>query len=136
MFLLVTFILLFNQTSNKLEIKDAWMRPAAKEMNSALYFKIVNNSDKPDTLYKISSDVAELAQIHETYKKENDMMGMREAKNIIVKPHSIFEFKPMGYHIMLINVNRDLKIGDKTEADLFFKNAGEIKINISVSNKK
>lgn len=135
MFLLIAFILLFNQTSKEIEIKDAWLRPAAKEMNSALYFKIINNSDKSDTLYKISSDIAELLQMHETYNKGNDMMGMREVENVVVKSHSTFEFKPMGYHVMLINLRKDIKSGDEVEASLYFKNAGKIKINISAKNK-
>ena len=121
-------------TGNKIEIKDAWLRTGAEGLNSALYFKIENNSDKPDTLYKISSGIAQHIMMHETYKKD-DMMGMREINVIAVKPNSSIEFKPGGYHVMLMNLRRDIKKGDKIGFTLFFKSAGEMSINAIVKNR-
>ncbi len=132
--LIIAFISVFISTGNKVEIKDAWLRTGAKGLNSALYFKIENNSTKPDTLYKVSSNVAKHIQMHETYKK-NDMMGMREIKNLIVKPNSSIEFKPGSYHIMLMDLTKDLKEGDEIDFTLYFKPAGELKIKANVENK-
>ena len=119
LFLIIAFISVFISTGNNVEIKDAWLRTGAKGLNSALYFKIENNSETPDTLYKVSSSIAKHIQMHETYKK-NDMMGMREIKNLEVKSNSSIEFKPGGYHIMLMDLNKDLKPGDEINFTLFF----------------
>lgn len=121
-------------SGKKIDIKDAWVRTGAEGLNSALYFKIENNSDRPDTLYKVTSDIAQHIMMHETYKK-NDMMGMREIKNIAIKPGSSVEFKPGGYHVMLMELNKDLKEGNEINFTLLFKLSGEINIKAKVENK-
>jgi copper(I)-binding protein len=121
-------------SGKKIDIKDAWVRTGAEGLNSALYFKIENNSDRPDTLYKVTSDIAQHIMMHETYKK-NDMMGMREIKNIAVKPGSSVEFKPGGYHVMLMELNKDLKEGNEINFTLLFKLSGKINIKAKVENK-
>ncbi|RPI75322.1 MAG: copper chaperone PCu(A)C [Ignavibacteriales bacterium] len=123
-------VLSIPQTQN-ITIENAWMRNASEGMNTGLFFDIKNNGTEPDTLYKAESDLAELVQIHETYRN-GDMMGMREVKNIVIEPDSTFQFKPGGYHIMLIMVKQDLKEGDTEEVSVFFKKAGEIKVSAAV----
>ncbi len=132
--LIIAFISVFISTGNKVEIKDAWLRTGAKGLNSALYFKIENNSAKPDTLYKVTSNIARHIQMHETYKK-NDMMGMREIKNLEVKGNSSIEFKPGSYHIMLMDLIKDLKAGDEINFTLYFKTSGKVNIKAKVENK-
>jgi periplasmic copper chaperone A len=132
--LIISFVSIFISTGNKVEIKDAWLRTGAKGLNSALYFKIDNNTAKPDTLYKVSSNIAQHVQMHETYKK-NDMMGMREINNLVIKPNSSVEFKPGSYHIMLIDLRKDLKAEEQIDFMLYFKTAGEVKIRAKVENK-
>ncbi len=114
------------------QIQKAWARPAVKYANSALYFVIVNNSSKTDTLLDAESKIAEEVEVHESFKKDNDKMGMRPAGKLAINPKSEFEFKPGGFHVMLLGVTKDLKIGDKIEVLLLFKNKGKIKIKAEV----
>jgi periplasmic copper chaperone A len=134
LFLIISFLFVFTSSVNKIDIKDAWLRTGAAGLNSALYFKVLNNSSSPDTLFKVTSTIAKHVQMHETYKK-NDMMGMREIKNIIVKPNSSIEFKPGSYHVMLMNLNKDIKEGDEISFALYFRMAGKINIKANVMNK-
>lgn len=134
MILMISFLTLLNFSTPKLKVDNVWLRPAAKGMNSAMYFEIVNNSDKPDTLYKAASSAAELVQIHETFKK-NGLMGMREVKYVVVKPHSTLKFQPGGYHVMFIKLKKDLKVKSKQEAVLYFKNEGMIKVKAVVKKQ-
>ena len=133
MFLLIFFMTFINSPKDKIEIQNAWLRTASAGMNTAMFFDIVNNSDKADTLYKVESDLAELVQIHETYKN-GDMMGMREVKNVVVKPKSNFKFKPGGHHVMFINLKNDIKEGEKSEVTLYFKVAGKMKVEVPIKN--
>ena len=132
--LVLFFVLPQISTGNRLEVKDAWLRTGAEGLNSALYFKIENNTTRPDTLYKVSSYIAKHIMMHETYTK-NGMMGMREIKNIVVKPDSSVEFKPGSYHVMLIELTKDLKEGDEVNFTLHFKSAGKINIKAKVENQ-
>lgn len=130
----LTFLFVFFSTVN-IEIENAWIRNSAEGMNTALFFDVVNNGTEPDTLYKVSSDLAELVQIHETVK-DGDIMGMREVDFVVIKPNSTFNFKPMAHHIMLIKLKEDMKENAVGEAILYFKQAGEIKIKAPVKKMK
>lgn len=115
-----------------IQIQKVWARPAAKNTNSALYFVIKNRGSKTDTLIDAQSNAAEETEIHESFKKDNDRMGMRPAGKIAIKPKSEFEFKPGGFHVMLLGVLKDLNIGEKIEAVLLLKYAGKIKVKAEV----
>lgn len=130
-----TFIILISlftfSTGGKLKVNDGWVRPAAKGMNTAFYFKVENNSTKTDTLLSVQSSVAKLVQMHETFK-QNGMMGMRHIEAVPVDAGSTLEFKPGGYHVMVMYLTNDLKIGSSAEFTLHFKYAGVIKIKAPV----
>ena len=122
----------FLKAQSKIEIKKAWLRPAAKEMNSALFFEIMNNGSRPDTLFQADSKISDDVMIHESYKTGNDMMGMRMLKFIAAPPHSLVKFKPGGLHVMVMNLKEDLKIGQTKEFTLKFRKAGKIKVKATV----
>ena len=128
------FLLLFSNQGDNIRVKDAWIRPADISMNSALYFKIINESDKADTLYKVTFEDAGMVMMHESYKK-GDMTGMRMVNEIVVMPHSTFELKPGGFHIMLMMLKKGLKADDKKEFGLYFKSGKKIKENATVKDK-
>ena len=107
-----------------IKIHDAWMRPGAEKMGTALYFTIENTTD---TLYKVTSDISDKVQIHETYR-EGELNGMREIKQLVIEPNATTEFKPGSYHIMVMKLKKDILKGNKAMFTLFFSKAGEIKI--------
>lgn len=126
--ILIALLIIFSNPSDKIKIIDPWMRVGAEGKATGLFFKIENNSDKADTLYKAEFDLAGKVEIHETYDAGNDMMGMREVGMIVVPAKSTFELKPGAHHVMLMKLKKDIKKGDEGEITLFFKQAGEIKI--------
>ena len=115
------------------------MRVGAKGQATGLFFKIENNSDKADTLYKVEFEPAGKVQIHETYDAGDDMMGMREVGKIVIPAKSTFELKPGSYHVMLMKLKQDIKKGYVGDVALYFKNAGKIIIKAEAKemmNKK
>lgn len=123
--LLFLLIFVFFPLQEEVSVENAWIRNASKDMNTALFFDLKNNSDMPDTLFKAESSAAELVQIHETFK-DGDMMGMREVKEIVIEPNSVFNFKPRAHHVMLIRLKKDLDEGSEEEITLHFRNAGAV----------
>lgn len=133
--LIFSFLTLLGSGQHSIKVENTWIRPANKGMNSAMYFKLDNSSNKADTLYKVSSESAELVQIHETFMK-NGLMGMKEVKFIVVPAHSSITFKPGGYHVMFIKLKKDFKVKSKEEAYLYFKSGTKIKVNPIVRIQK
>lgn len=125
--LLLTILFFLSPPENNINIYDAWVRPSSENMATALYFTIENKGSVQDTLFKVESDVAGKVEIHETYS-EGDMIGMRKVDFIIVEGKSSFDFKPGGYHIMVMKLKKDINDGDKENFILHFKQEGEIKI--------
>ena len=115
-----------------LSIEDPWMRPANSGTNTALFFKVVNGTGKPDTLYGAESNLAEIVQVHETYQKGADMTGMRHVDMVKLPVGVKVEFKPRDLHVMLIRLVKDLAIEDSGEVDLLFKEAGRVKVKAVV----
>jgi periplasmic copper chaperone A len=126
--LIIALLTIFTNPADKIKIIDPWMRVGAEGKATGLFFKIENNSDKADTLYKAEFDLAGKVEIHETYDAGNDMMGMREVEMIVIPAKSTFELKPGSYHVMLMKLKQDIKKGDEGKITLFFMQAGEIKI--------
>lgn len=117
---------------DEIVISESWMRPGVQNRNSAAFMKITNNTNSPDTLISVSSDLAKKVELHETFEKENDMKGMRHIEMLPIPANSTIELKPGSYHIMLIGLNNDLKVGDPGKIELNFKVAGSFVVDATV----
>jgi periplasmic copper chaperone A len=136
----------------KISVENAWARPAAvgsmsatpdtqgmsdmsgmsaSGTNSAAYFVIVNNGDEADTLIGASSDVASNTEMHET-RIQNDVAEMVPIPRLDIPAHGQVEFKPQGYHVMLIGLNHDLNEGDTLKISLQFEKSGTITLDVPV----
>jgi len=133
MYSILTILFLLFPQENQIKINDPWVRPSSEKMATALYFTIENSGSFDDTLFAVSSDIAEKVELHETYS-DGDMMGMRKTEMIVIGAGSSFELKPGGYHIMLMKLKKDINAGDEVEVLLHFKVAGEINI-LAVARK-
>ena len=126
--LLLALFMIFSNQSDKIKIVDPWMRVGAEGQATGLFFKIENNSNQADTLYKVDFEPAGKVEIHETYDAGDDMMGMREVKQIVIPAKSTFELKPGAHHVMLMKLKRDIIKGYEGNVTLYFKQAGKIVI--------
>lgn len=114
------------------QIEGAWARPASEGRISATYFLITNFEDVSDTLLSVTSDVAQLVEVHESYQQEGDMMGMREVSNLELPAQSTIRFEQGRLHIMLIQLTRTLGDGDSFVLTFNFANSGEQTIEVPV----
>jgi copper(I)-binding protein len=117
--------------SGGLEVNDAWARPAASGGNGAAYFVIENGSGQDDALVSASADIASAVELHMTMVHGGDTMEMQMQENVAI-PRGRTEFKPGGLHVMFIGLTRDLKVGDTFDLTLDFRDAGEMKVTVTV----
>lgn len=117
---------------NSFELSEAWARPARENGVTAIYLNVLNGTDQPDTLLALSSPASGLVELHETYDRGDGMMGMREAEDPTFPANEAVQMVPGGKHIMLMQLNRELKEGDTVDLTLEFAGAGEMTITAPV----
>jgi len=116
-----------------IEVHDPWTRPTAQGENAAVYFQIHNHSQNADELIGVSTNVTDNAEIHES-KMENDVMQMNMISSVPLGVDEEVNFAPGGYHIMLVDINKEFKTGDHIGVILHFKNHEDIVVNVSVGD--
>jgi copper(I)-binding protein len=111
----------FAGQAENIEVKNPFVRevpPTA--MATAAFMTLENRSGHAIKLVKADSDASKLTQLH-THIHANGVMKMREVPNITVPANGEVALKPGSYHIMLINLNKPLKQGDKVKLTLTFE---------------
>jgi copper(I)-binding protein len=116
-------------------VSDAWARTSPMmERAGAAYMVLQNNGAAEDKLLSVESDVAKTIELHET-KEMNGMMAMSPVPNIPVPSNGKAELKPGGLHVMLIDLNGELKAGDKVQLTLNFEKAGKVPVMVEVKEQ-
>ncbi|MEO8357162.1 MAG: copper chaperone PCu(A)C [Chloroflexota bacterium] len=125
------FLLSACNAATGMQVSNAWTRPAAKDGNGAVYFLLQNHSAGADEMTGVSSDIAAAVEIHES-KMEGDVMQMQQVMSIPLGGRASVEFAPGGYHVMLIGLKQDVKLGDQIQITLQFVNHEDITISVPV----
>jgi len=96
----------FSQTT----VKDAWVRgTVAQQQASGAFMQIT--SAQGGKLVSASSPVAGVSEVHEM-AMEGTTMRMRPVPALELSAGRAVELKPGGYHLMLMDLKRELKAGD------------------------
>ncbi len=98
---------------------------------TALYFQLKNNSNSTYQLVKAESNFSEFVEIHENTMVDG-VMKMGEVQTVDVADNSTVDFKPSGYHIMLINLKKELKLGNTANVALVFNDGSRLSFTAEV----
>jgi copper(I)-binding protein len=135
--------------SKELKVSGVWARQV---MDSGAVYMTISGGAEADALTKVAvpADVAGEAQLHETVMGDmsttemegaDDMggsmggsgsMSMQQVQQIDVPAGEIVQLKPGGFHVMLMDVKKDLKAGDTFDVTLTFETAGTKKVTATV----
>ncbi len=102
--------------------------------NSAAYMRLVNNGSVADALVGASTDVAKVVEIH-NMTMENGVMRMFPVEQIEIPAGGTAELQPGGFHVMLIDLNKDLNAGDTVDLTLKFASGKEINVAAPVEQR-
>lgn len=119
-----------------LRIANPYARPTAPHQPAGgAYLTIENRGKAADQLVAAASPVAKSVQIH-TMTMDGNVMKMREAGAIDIKPAAKIEMKPgAGHHLMLMGLRQPLKTGDKFPLVLTFEKAGKTEVSVTVRDQ-
>ncbi|MGF7122404.1 copper chaperone PCu(A)C [Rhodococcus sp. AG1013] len=92
-------------------LQDSWVKAADTGM-TALFGTIVNNSDNPVNLTKVTTTASPRVELHEMAPDGTGAMKMREKDGgVTVAAHSTYELKPGADHIMLFDLPAPVQAG-------------------------
>lgn len=119
-------------SANGIAISGAWTRPASAGGMGVGYANVSNSGTEPDVLVGASSDAADRVELHKTTISADGVASMKKVESVEIAPGKSIELKPGGLHIMLIGLKNAIKDGSKVKAQLNFKKAGAIDVELEV----
>jgi copper(I)-binding protein len=97
------------------------------------YLGMENDGPTSDRLVSVSSPIAGVVEMHEM-TMDGGVMRMRPMPSIEITAGTRIDFKPGGYHIMLMDLKRPLKKGEQFPLVLSFEKAGMLEVSVSVED--
>ena len=119
-------------SENFFGVTAPYVRAAPSGGVSAVYFEIENTTATADTLVAVDTDVSDDVQIHQTTVDPDGLTRMERVDRIPVPAEASVVLEPGGYHIMLLDLARDLTEGDSLLVELTFSGRGTLTSRVPV----
>ncbi len=117
-----------------LVMSDAWIRPAPPNVNSmAGYFSLQNKTDTDIVVVAAQSSDFGSVMMHDTVI-ENDIAQMQHLKKLTIPGNGEVTFSPLGKHLMLIQPDKALLVGDSTSITLISEDGTQFSQLIEVKH--
>lgn len=101
------------------KVESAWVRSAVPgQQGTGAFMKLT--APQAMQLVGVSTPVAGAAEVHEM-RMEGDIMRMRQVAKVDLPAGQTVEFKPGGYHLMLMDLKQALKPGTAVPLTLVFR---------------
>lgn len=107
--------------ADTVKVENAWVRATAPGQKVAGAFMDLT-ADANMTLIGAVSPAAKVVELH-TMAMDNGVMVMRQVKDIPLPKDKTVNLKPGGLHVMLIDLNGQIKEGGKTPVTLTVRGA-------------
>ena len=116
----------------EIRVSDAWAgesNPAWKI--GAAYLTLSNTTTRESALTGVTANVPGTVEMHVT-TSEDGMMSMRKVERIEIPQGSTVRLQPGGAHLMLLDLERDLRDGDTIELTLAFDDGSTRRVTAPV----
>ncbi len=100
--------------------------------NGAVYMTLTNGGESDETLLKIETDAAQVAELHETQIDEQGVMRMRPVERLLLPAGESIVLEPGGKHIMLIDLKEGLVAGESFRLTLTFEKSGSQTVEVPI----
>ncbi len=87
---------------------------------SAMYLTLKNDGSAPVQLTGVETDVARVVEMHQSEIQTNGLVRMQPVESVEIPAGGEVMFEPGGFHIMLIDIDRALELGDEVAVTLIF----------------
>lgn len=104
-----------------LSVQDAWVRATVPNQHATGAFMRLTSTAQ-GRLVAVESQAAKHVEVHEMAMQDN-VMKMRQVPGIDLPAGQAVELKPGGYHVMLIDLARQIAPGDRVQLTLVVEDA-------------
>ncbi|HZO03598.1 MAG TPA: copper chaperone PCu(A)C [Burkholderiales bacterium] len=119
----------------EIQVRHPWSRATPPGAKVAVgYMEIRNHGTQPDRLLSASTALAQRVEMHIT-RQEGEVVKMRQVKSFEVPARERYELRPGGAHLMLVDIARPLKKGERFAMKLVFERAGELEVEVEVQEQ-
>jgi copper(I)-binding protein len=95
------------------------------------YMELRNHDSVARTLTGANTPLAGVTEIHEM-KTQDGMMSMSRVDSVAIPAGATLSLQPGGFHLMLIDLTRDLRTGDVVPMTLQFDNGSTLTLELPV----
>ena len=113
------------------QIDHPWARASAGNARNGAAFLTITNQGPPDRLMRVSSPVADVAELHESVD-DNGVMKMRPVAAITLEQGKPVTLAPGARHVMLMGLKAPLKQGDAFPLTLTFEHGPPVTVTVRV----
>jgi len=114
-----------------IEVRDAWIRHIPGDRPMAGYMVLGNKGNTERRLVGASSVVFGAVHMHETVEQDGTSR-MRPVEHVAVPAGGSVAFEPGGRHLMLMQRQRELAVGDEVPVTLEFEDGGSQSVVFTV----
>ena len=123
-------------TAAEVTVEGAWVRMPPPVADTAAAYMTLNNSGDTDIkIISVEADVAAKPEFHSA-SMHDGMIHMQKMDVVVVPAHGKIEFLPGGDHLMLKELNRELKAGDHVMMKLNTADGQAIDVHAAVRDMR
>jgi copper(I)-binding protein len=116
----------------QLSVEQPWSRATPPGSKIGVGFMQLKNAGAAaERVVGVTSPLAGRVEMHVT-TREGDVMRMRQVESFDVPAGGSFDLKPGGAHLMLVDLHRPFKQGEKVPLTLKLEKGGELKVELTV----
>jgi copper(I)-binding protein len=119
----------------ELVVGDPWVRATAGTADpsmTAAFMTIDNHTDADVTLEAVTSPVSDRVELHETAMVDGAMVMQAVEGGITITAGRGKLLEPGGYHVMLMDMKRELAPGEEVELTLRFSDGSSQTLTVPV----
>ena len=126
----------FSLSAAEIAITNAWVRATIGQATvTAAYATINNTGNENDRLIGIHAESTAKTELHRTSTGDGGVMRMRPIQNLDLPAGAEVVLRPGADHLMLVGVERTLRVGDSLTLTFTFEKAGEKVVDAPVARR-
>lgn len=119
--------------AGNLQIRHPWSRELPPNAPAGAAYFTIENHGAADRLVGASTPRAGKSELH-THVHQDGVMKMTQVPAVELPMHGSTSFVPGGNHVMLFDLKKPLKAGEKFPLTLQFEKAGKVEVEVQVED--